>query len=55
MIDGCYTLAQLKTMGIKISRSTFYRMEESGVIKFRRLKEGGKIYVKLSELENALK
>lgn len=42
-------------MGIKISRSTFYRMEESGVIKFRRLKEGGKIYIKLEELESALK
>lgn len=36
-------------------RQTIYRMEAKKKITFRRFTEGGKVYINLAEIENALK
>jgi len=54
MIDGCYTIKQI-TEKTGLCRSTIYNLEAKKKIKFRRLIEGGKVYIKLEEIENALK
>jgi len=54
MIDGHYTIKEVMEK-IKIGRTTIYKLESKGVIKFKRLTEGGRVYIKLEELENALK
>lgn len=54
MIDGHITIKQaVKETGY--SRQTIYRMENKGIIKFKRFTEGGRVYIKLEELEKALK
>lgn len=54
MIGGHYTIKEVieKT---NIARSTIYKLESKGVIKFKRFTEGGKVYINLVELEKALK
>lgn len=54
MIDGHYPIKQIMEM-TGISRQTIYRLEYKKVITFKRFTEGGKVYIKLEELEKALK
>lgn len=54
MIDGCFTIKEI-TEKTGLSRQTLYRLEARKKITFKRLTEGGKVYIKLEELEQALK
>jgi excisionase family DNA binding protein len=54
MIAGHFTIKEIieKT---GICRSVIYKLESKKRITFKRLVEGGKVYIKLTEIEEALK
>lgn len=54
MIAGHYTIQEvMKRTGL--SRATIYNLEAKKIITFKRLHDGGRVYISLEQLEKALK